>query len=338
MLSVVVFGFLFGAILQYSRLNRYNTISGMSMLKDLTMAKAIAVAIGLGIVFVNISVALGYSSYHIKPLLLGGVIIGGIIFGSGMSILGYCPGTIPVSMGEGSIDAFIGFFGGLAGGIVYTLLSSPVKLLTGPNLGNPSLAGTFDHPSAAFLVTIIFIGLIIVAIAFYLNRLENSRDRKWLYAGTALAILTAVIFLKDVFDRVLGASGFYPYLGSLFTGLSDTEYIAGLAASGRWEMYFLAGAFLSGLVLSIIRRDFSLTLIHSNWRKHRDNSISGRVLWAFVGGFLLIFGARMAGGCTSGHIISGGVQLAASSWLFAVFVFGSFLLTGRLFYKKTAIL
>lgn len=102
-------------------------------------------------------------------------------------------------------------------------------------------------------------------------------------------------------------------------------------------MIFLGGAFLSGLVLSLIRKDFRLTLIHDNWRKHKGTSNSGRIIWAFIGGFLLVFGARMAGGCTSGHIISGGVQLALSSYLFAIFVFGAFLVTGRIFYKNLKI-
>jgi len=47
----------------------------------------------------------------------------------------------------------------------------------------------------------------------------------------------------------------------------------------------------------------------------------------------LIFGARMAGGCTSGHVLSGGMQLAVSSLVFAAFVFGGLLLTGKYFYR-----
>jgi len=75
---------------------------------------------------------------------------------------------------------------------------------------------------------------------------------------------------------------------------------------GNWELIFLSGAFLA----------------------------VKRVVWSFIGGFLLITGARMAGGCTSGHILSGGMQLAASSLLFAVFVFAGLLITGKVFYKK----
>lgn len=334
MILIVVFGFLFGAVLQYSRLNRYNTISGMAMLKDLTMAKAIAVAIGLGIIFVNVEIGLGFASYHIKPLVLGGILLGGIIFGCGMAILGYCPGTIPVSMGEGSLDALTGFAGALLGGIVYTLVIPLVKGITGPDLGQLSLAGLFDDPGLAFYLIVIALGAAMVYFAFLLNKFDRDTSYRWLISGIGIAIITAGIFLATVFNRVLGASSTYPYLGDILSGLTENQYFKGLEASGKWEMYFLLGAFLSGLVLSLIRGDFKLTLIHANWKKYKNNSASSRLFWAFTGGFLLIIGARLAGGCTSGHIISGGVQAAFSSWLFAIVVFGSFLLTGRLFYRK----
>ncbi|HEX2974508.1 MAG TPA: YeeE/YedE thiosulfate transporter family protein [Bacteroidales bacterium] len=335
MILTLIFGFLFGAILQYSRLNRYNTISGMAMLKDFTMAKAIAVAIGLGMIFISVEVALGLASYHIKPLLLVGVIAGGLIFGTGMAILGYCPGTIPISMGEGSVDAFIGFLGALAGGIIYTLIVPSIKGMLGPDLGQIAFSSMFAKPSALFFVIIFFLGIIIVAVAFWLNRIELGKNYRWLISGTGLAMLTSLIFMKSLFDRVLGASTTYPYLGDFLTGMTNNDYYKSSIKSGNWELIFLAGAFLSGLVLSLFRKDFRLTLIHDNWLKTRGNSRRERIVWAFVGGFLLILGARMAGGCTSGHIISGGMQLALSSWMFAIFVFAAFLITGKFFYKKS---
>jgi uncharacterized protein len=75
-------------------------------------------------------------------------------------------------------------------------------------------------------------------------------------------------------------------------------------------------------------------LLHKNWIKYKNNSAPSRIFWAFAGGFLLIFGARMAGGCTSGHILSGGMQIALSSLVFAVFTFAGLLGTGWVFYKN----
>jgi uncharacterized membrane protein YedE/YeeE len=334
MILILIFGFLFGATLQFSGLNRFNTISGMSMLKNLTMAKAIAVAIGLGIILVNAEIMLGYASYHVKPLLVGGIALGGILFGFGMSVLGYCPGTIPVSMGEGSLDAFIGFLGAVIAGILYTVLFPSIKGITGPDLGKAAMSSLFADHSAVFFVIALIIGAALIYVAFVLNRYDKDYTYRWLISGIGIAIITAGIFLTNVFDRVLGASTFYPYIGGVVAGLGDHEYFKSSITSGKWEMYFLLGAFLSGLILSLIRGDFKLTLIHENWSRYKNNSGVSRIGWAFAGGFLLITGARLAGGCTSGHIISGGVQLALSSWIFAAVVFGSFLVTGRLFYKR----
>jgi len=136
---ILLFGFLFGAILQSARLNKYNTISGMARLEDYTVAKAIAVAVGVGAILLSIEIGLGFASFHVKPLLMVGIGFGGLIFGAGMAILGYCPGTLPVSLGEGSMDALVGIIGGICGGIVYTLIQPSIQGMLGPDMGKHSL-------------------------------------------------------------------------------------------------------------------------------------------------------------------------------------------------------
>src|SRR5664279_2388733 len=138
-LLILVLGFMFGATLQYAKLNRYNVISGMATLENLAVAKAIATAIGVGVIIIAIEIGLGMATYHLKPLILGGIAIGGIIFGAGMAILGYCPGTLAVSLGEGSLDALLGITGALFGGFVYTVLLPFTKQILGPDLGSISL-------------------------------------------------------------------------------------------------------------------------------------------------------------------------------------------------------
>jgi len=333
---ILILGFLFGSILQYAKLNRYNTISGVATLDDLTVAKAIAVAIGVGVILLNIEIGLGLASYHVKPILVGGIIIGGLIFGAGMAILGYCPGTLPVSLGEGSTDALVGLFGGLTGGLVYTLVLPLVQGVLGPDLGTVSLFSLTGNNPVLFYALVFIIGAVFIAVAFGVDKLEKvRRNKRWLVAGTALAVLNAVVFSTAVTDRPIGASTTYPYLADLMAGLTQNSYFEKIEKPGHWEVIFLGGAFLSGLILSLIRKDFKIRLIHDNWKKYRGTSALPRIIWAFTGGFILIFGARMAGGCTSGHVISGGMQLAVSSLVFAVFVFAGLLLTGRFFYGKS---
>jgi len=330
---ILILGFLFGAILQYSKLNRFNVISGMATLENFAVAKAIAVAIGTGAVIIAIEIGLGFATYHIKPFLFGGIAIGGIVFGSGMAILGYCPGTLPVSLGEGSLDALIGIIGALAGGFIYTLVVPSVQSVLGPDLGNISLNTLIGQHHFIFYVVDIMLGVAFVWAAFWFNKKEKATDLKWLYSGIGLAVLNAVVFLEVVSNRIIGASTAYPYVADLITGTTSNNYFSKIEQPGQWEVLFLTGAFISGIVISLVRKEFKITLIHNNWEKYKGNSATKRILWSFIGGFILIFGARMAGGCTSGHILSGGMQLAVSSLVFAAFVFGGLLLTGKYFYK-----
>jgi uncharacterized protein len=283
-----------------------------------------------------LKLAWALASFHIKPFLLGGIAIGGIIFGTGMAILGYCPGTLPISLGEGSVDALIGIIGGLTGGLIYTLVLPALQQILGPDLGTYSLFTLVGQNKILYYVLDIIIGGAFILVAFYINNKEKAGDFKWLYSGIALAVLNAIVFLSFVTDRQIGASSAYPYVGDLIAGIKQNGYFLKIQQPGRWEVIFLTGAFLSGLVISVLRKEFKITIIHSNWDRYKGKSVPKRLIWAFIGGFILIFGARMAGGCTSGHVISGGMQLSLSSLVFAMFVFAGLLVTGRYFYRKKA--
>jgi uncharacterized membrane protein YedE/YeeE len=88
------------------------------------------------------------------------------------------------------------------------------------------------------------------------------------------------------------------------------------------------GAFLAALLTRrLSRRD-----LPEPWRSVFGPSRLLRFSAAFLGGFLLLFGARLAGGCTSGHILSGVSQLALSSILFFAAAFGSAVLVARTLY------
>ncbi len=331
--TILILGFLFGAILQYAKLNKYNVISGLALRENFAVAKAIAIAIGVGAILINIEIATGLASYHVKPFVVGGIVLGGLIFGVGMAILGYCPGTLAVSLGEGSIDALIGIIGGLLGGVVYTLLLPFIKPVLGANLGALSLNSVMGT-NTLFFISLFIVGLVFIVASFWLQRFDKNKDRKWIYSGIALAILNAIVFASNITNRPIGASTAFPYFGDLITNFIDNDYFNKIKTPGNWEIIFLSGAFIAGIVISLIRKDFKLSILHTNWIKYKGKSKINRAIWAFIGGFILIIGARMAGGCTSGHILSGGMQLAFSSLVFSVFVFIGLLITGKIFYKK----
>ena len=91
------------------------------------------------------------------------------------------------------------------------------------------------------------------------------------------------------------------------------------------------GAFLASMAF----RRRRLEAVPEPWLSRFGPSWPLRFGAAFVGGFLLLFGARLAGGCTSGHILSGVSQLAVSSLLFAVVAFGTAIVFARALYPAT---
>ncbi len=331
-LKFLLVGFLFGAIMQYSKINTNCVISGMATLDDFTVAKTIAVTLGLGAILLNIEIGLGFASYHIISFLFVGVIAGGLIFGSGMAILGYCPGTLPISLGQGSLDALIGIIGGFVAVAVFSVVSPLLQIVLGPDLGQISLHSVVGT-NALFYTLVFVLGGILIGSAFWLQKIEKSDSYKWLYSGIGLALLFSTSFFHTVLDNVVGAATSFVYMGDKMLGATDNSYFEKWETAGYIQSYFILGAFLAGLFFSIIKKEFKLVLLYSNWIKYKGTSKTKRIVWAFVGGFLLLIGARMAGGCTSGHVISGGIQLALSSFVFAFFTFVGLLITGKCFYN-----
>ena len=112
-------GILFGILLQKGQVAKFSVIVGQFILKDWTVAKVMGIAVVVGTVGVYALVAMGQASLHVKPFLLGGVLIGGVCFGVGMAVFGYCPGTSVAACGEGKPDAMVGVLGMLAGALAF---------------------------------------------------------------------------------------------------------------------------------------------------------------------------------------------------------------------------
>ena len=88
-----------------------------------------------------------------------------------------------------------------------------------------------------------------------------------------------------------------------------------------WQWMLVAGMVAGALVSSLLSGDFALQWVPARWAAAFGTSALVRVIAALAGGILLGFGARWAGGCTSGHGISGTMQMAVSSWISAICFF-----------------
>ena len=122
-MTEIVYGFItgiiFGFLLQKGRVIRYDKQIGALLLIDMTIIKFMLTSILVAMVGVYLLVDMDLAKLSMKTTILGGNIIGGLIFGLGWGILGYCPGTQLGALGEGRWDTVWGIIGMLFGAALF---------------------------------------------------------------------------------------------------------------------------------------------------------------------------------------------------------------------------
>ncbi len=186
-----------------------------------------------------------------------------------------------------------------------------------------------------------------------------QKQWNWSVSGAALglAFLLAVVLVKPIgvstqfviLDGILwnlfsdevviqdaGAANGYsstnPYLNK-----SGGKYAKSIARPLNYSFVFvlamIAGGFLASK-LQLSRPDKKELVSPEVWRRRFGESSAKRYLFAFMGGLLVLFGSRLAGGCTSGHMMSGMMQTALSGYLFAIGAFALAVPAAICFYKE----
>ena len=118
------------------------------------------------------------------------------------------------------------------------------------------------------------------------------------------------------------------------TKVKRFERARGDEAKIDWEWMLVAGVAAGSALSAALSGDRPHSSMAARWRGRVSESRLARYGAAMAGGALMMFGARMAKGCTSGHGISGTMQLAASSWLFTPVMFASGALVARALYGR----
>ncbi len=158
-----VFGLAFGFLLQKGGVGKYPVLIGQLQLQDWTVAKVMLSAIAVGMVGLFTLHHFGQVNLHIKPTRLGANIIGGLVFGAGFALVGYCPGTAAAALGQGNWDALFGIAGLIAGSWLFAELSGWTKrtVETWGDLGKVQLPDLLRVPRTVFVV-VFAVALIIV--------------------------------------------------------------------------------------------------------------------------------------------------------------------------------
>ena len=164
----------------------------------------------------------------------------------------------------------------------------------------------------------------------------SSRFMRSYLVGAGIGVLSWVVFvvvnapigITTALSEVSGAAA-VPLIGA--EAVAANPYWAKTIPAWDYGTLFLVGTFLGALLSSISEKTFKWELVPATWRERFGDKVTPRFLAAFIGGVIAMFGARLAGGCTSGHGISGSLQLAVSSWTFFLVMFVAGALTARIF-------
>lgn len=141
--------------------------------------------------------------------------------------------------------------------------------------------------------------------------------------GAASILLWGPIGVSGTYPRVIGA------LFRLFDGgyAEANPYLVKMGALLKPETYLVLGLPIGGFLAARLGKSAkapACEMVHA-----MERTTATRYRDAFIGGFLIVFGARLAGGCTSGHIISGIMQLSISGLIFGAAVFASGIVTAK---------
>lgn len=118
----LVTGVLFGVLLQKGRVLRFDKQIGALLLKDMTIVKFMLSAVLVGMTGILLLANLDIITLSHKPMNLGGILIGGALFGVGWAVMGFCPGTSLGALGEGRWHAIFAIIGMVAGAAIYAEL------------------------------------------------------------------------------------------------------------------------------------------------------------------------------------------------------------------------
>ncbi len=158
----------------------------------------------------------------------------------------------------------------------------------------------------------------------------------WVFYGILFGLLGAV---SIIVWGPIGVSGTYPrFIGAILRVVdpayaAENPYLQKMGSLFKPETFLVLGLLLGGFLGARVNRERApkCEMAHpgetTKARRYRD---------AFIGGFLIVFGARIAGGCTSGHIISGITQLSVSGFIFAIGVFATGILSAKMLGRRAA--
>jgi len=155
--------------------------------------------------------------------------------------------------------------------------------------------------------------------------------------GTLIGLLSMATFYFS--NKPLSVSTAYARLAGMVSNLlsrghtENLKFFQDTKPKLEWGMMLVLGMLLGGFIAAVTGGEITAVWVPALWEHRFGPDVAPRLGVAFVGGAILAYGARLAGGCTSGHGISGALQLSVSSWIALVCFFVAAVATTHLLYR-----
>jgi hypothetical protein len=344
--SGLLVGVLFGFALQRGRFCMNSAFRDIILGRDFTLFKALAAAILVSMIGFSIMAMTGIITLAPKPLMWGGNIVGGLLFGVGMVLAGGCASGITYRTGEGMMGAVMAVLGfGLSAMMGATGVLNPIL----KSLQNTKIMTADDKPLTLaniagldLKITMLALAILIIVIWVVLAMRNKSSEQSfggkskslgeaifkkgwnWLPTGIVVGLIGILSFpLSAAAGRnyPLGITGGWVNIfQSLIKWQAVVEEKIKVTAL-NWEGAEVLGIVLGALVAALIAGEFAI--------RAPEPKI---LLQTLAGGLLMGFGAVVSSGCNIGHILSGvpqlsigsivgGLSIVAGGWTMAYFMF-----------------
>ncbi|QDV26518.1 DUF6691 family protein [Aureliella helgolandensis] len=169
----LVFGVMFGFLLQLGGVAKYHVLIGQLLLVDFTVLKVMLSAVIVGAVGIHLMHRAGLVKLHIKPTRYASNILGGLLFGVGFALSAYCPGTGAAALGQGNYDALAMMAGMLAGSYLYAEASDWISRRIDP-IGDRGKLTLYDflpgNRTAITLGSVAFLIAVLIAVETFAAR------------------------------------------------------------------------------------------------------------------------------------------------------------------------
>jgi uncharacterized protein len=172
-----------------------------------------------------------------------------------------------------------------------------------------------------------------VGQAYVCTAVKLSRGANPYVMGAAIGVLSWIVFAvaDDPLGITTALSAVAGFAAMPFVGVDavwHNSYWAQNVPSLSYGSLFLVGVIAGAFAAALFNRQIRFEAVPATWSRRFGYSPIRRFAAAFAGGALEMYGARLAGGCASGHGLSGTMQLALSSWIFTIMMFATAVLVG----------